>query len=218
VSAPSRAEEITAVARQLAAAAAAARDTALQAATTQPCIRLALAILRDAPDLADALSAGQLDLTSAHRALNAHQHPAQDALSITCLTVPEVAALLRVSRSTVYRLIKEEQLQAVKAGPRSVRIPEPSVCGYLVTHAIAAVKRLGKLSAPPAGRAPARMPAPASGTSPDSPRRTQKTRRERHACRMTEIDSSPLATPRPAAAPDEQQAEAQLAALTAPLV
>lgn len=144
MSAASTTDEITALTRQLAAAGAAARDAALQASTTQPCMRLTLAILRAAPDLADAVRAGQLDLTAARRALRAHQHPADNALGITYLTAAEVSALLRVSRSAVYRLLADETLLAVRAGPRSVRIPEPSVCGYLTGQAIAAISQLGK--------------------------------------------------------------------------
>ena len=152
VSATATTDEITAVTGQLAAAGAAARDAALQASTTQPCMRLALAILRAAPDLADAVRAGQVDLTAARRALRAHQHPAGNALGVTYLTVAEVAALLRVSRSAVYRRLADERLVAVRAGPRSVRIPEPSVCGYLARQAIAAVEQLGKPDTRRAGR------------------------------------------------------------------
>jgi excisionase family DNA binding protein len=163
---------MTAVAGQLAAAGAAARDIALQAGTTHPCLRLALTILWAARDLAGAVRAGQLDLTSAHLALNAHQHPAHDALCIAYLTVAEVAALLRISRTAVYRLIGEEKLQAVRAGPRSTRIPEPSVCRYLTGQAITAVEQLAKLGVRPpvsqgscaAQRRPAVGPRQLSGT------------------------------------------------------
>jgi excisionase family DNA binding protein len=107
-------------------------------------MRLALAILRAAPDLADAVRAGQLDLADARRTLLAHQHPAGNPLGITYLTAAEVSVLLRVSRSAVYRLLAGKRLLAIKAGPRSVRIPEPSVCGYLTGQAIAAIGELGK--------------------------------------------------------------------------
>ena len=46
------------------------------------------------------------------------------------LTVNEVAALLRVSRMTVYRLIKEGQLKALRVG-RSYRLREDDVDEYL---------------------------------------------------------------------------------------
>jgi len=38
------------------------------------------------------------------------------------LTVPQAAQELQVSRYTVYRLINNRELQAVKVGPRSTRI------------------------------------------------------------------------------------------------
>ena len=46
------------------------------------------------------------------------------------LTVNEVADLLRVSRMTVYRLIKEGQLKALRVG-RSYRLREDDVDEYL---------------------------------------------------------------------------------------
>ncbi len=46
------------------------------------------------------------------------------------LTVNEVAGLLRVSRMTVYRLIKEGQMPALRVG-RSYRLLEDDVDDYL---------------------------------------------------------------------------------------
>ncbi len=46
------------------------------------------------------------------------------------LTVAEVAAVLRVSTMTVYRLIKAGELRAVRVG-RSYRLREDDVDGYL---------------------------------------------------------------------------------------
>jgi len=46
------------------------------------------------------------------------------------LTVSEVADLLRVSRMTVYRLIKEGQMSALRVG-RSYRLREDDVDDYL---------------------------------------------------------------------------------------
>ncbi|MEP6758833.1 MAG: helix-turn-helix domain-containing protein [Actinomycetota bacterium] len=46
------------------------------------------------------------------------------------LTVNEVADLLRVSRMTVYRLIKEGQIKALRVG-RSYRLREDDVDEYL---------------------------------------------------------------------------------------
>lgn len=48
------------------------------------------------------------------------------------LTVAEVAALMRVSKMTVYRLVHSGTLQAVRVG-RSFRVPENAVQEYLAT-------------------------------------------------------------------------------------
>jgi excisionase family DNA binding protein len=46
------------------------------------------------------------------------------------LTVAEVAAMMRVSKMTVYRLVHGGELAAVRVG-RSFRVPEPAVRDYL---------------------------------------------------------------------------------------
>lgn len=46
------------------------------------------------------------------------------------LTVAEVAALMRVSKMTVYRLVHAGDLAAVRVG-RSFRVPERAVQAYL---------------------------------------------------------------------------------------
>jgi excisionase family DNA binding protein len=56
---------------------------------------------------------------------------AEQGLSKTAfLTVAEVAAAMRVSKMTVYRLVHSGALPAVQVG-RSFRIPEQSVQDYL---------------------------------------------------------------------------------------
>ncbi len=49
---------------------------------------------------------------------------------IKFLTVAEVAALMRVSKMTVYRLVHSGELASVQVG-RSFRIPERAVHDYL---------------------------------------------------------------------------------------
>lgn len=49
---------------------------------------------------------------------------------VRLLTVAEVASLLRLSKVTVYRMVKSGALPALKVG-RSVRIPEHVVQEYL---------------------------------------------------------------------------------------
>ena len=46
------------------------------------------------------------------------------------LTVAEVAAVMRVSKMTVYRLVHSGELQALRVG-RSFRVPERAVHDYL---------------------------------------------------------------------------------------
>ena len=46
------------------------------------------------------------------------------------LTVAEVAAVMRVSKMTVYRLVHAAELPAVRVG-RSYRVPEQAVHDYL---------------------------------------------------------------------------------------
>jgi excisionase family DNA binding protein len=53
------------------------------------------------------------------------------------LTVAEVAALMRVSKMTVYRLVHSGELAAVRVG-RSFRVPEKAVHEYLREAFIAA--------------------------------------------------------------------------------
>ncbi|MGH3492498.1 MAG: helix-turn-helix domain-containing protein [Sciscionella sp.] len=46
------------------------------------------------------------------------------------LTVAEVAAMMRVSKMTVYRLVHSGELPAVRVG-KSFRVPEQAVRSYL---------------------------------------------------------------------------------------
>ncbi len=46
------------------------------------------------------------------------------------LTVAEVASIMRVSKMTVYRLVHNGELPAVRVG-RSFRVPEQAVHNYL---------------------------------------------------------------------------------------
>jgi excisionase family DNA binding protein len=58
--------------------------------------------------------------------------PARDGplAQVKFLTVAEVAALMRVSKMTVYRLVHSGELTAVRVG-RSFRVPEKAVHEYL---------------------------------------------------------------------------------------
>jgi excisionase family DNA binding protein len=56
--------------------------------------------------------------------------PDPDLAEVRFLTVAEVAALMRVSKMTVYRLVHSGELTAVRVG-RSFRVPARAVHDYL---------------------------------------------------------------------------------------
>jgi excisionase family DNA binding protein len=61
----------------------------------------------------------------------AANRPADPTLSdVRFLTVAEVAAVMRVSKMTVYRMVHGGDLPAVRVG-RSFRVPEQAVHDYL---------------------------------------------------------------------------------------
>jgi len=57
-------------------------------------------------------------------------HTSGDISEVKFLTVAEVAAVMRVSKMTVYRLVHSGELEAVRVG-RSFRVPENAVNDYL---------------------------------------------------------------------------------------
>jgi excisionase family DNA binding protein len=54
----------------------------------------------------------------------------QPLAGMSFMTVAEVAAVMRVSKMTVYRLVHSGELPAVRVG-RSFRVPEKAVNDYL---------------------------------------------------------------------------------------
>ena len=58
------------------------------------------------------------------------QPPDAPLSQVKFLTVAEVAAVMRVSKMTVYRLVHSGELTAVRVG-RSFRVPERAVHDYL---------------------------------------------------------------------------------------
>jgi excisionase family DNA binding protein len=63
--------------------------------------------------------------------MGAVERPRDNSLAeVRFLTVAEVAALMRVSKMTVYRLVHSGELPAVRVG-RSFRVPEQAVHDYL---------------------------------------------------------------------------------------
>jgi excisionase family DNA binding protein len=68
---------------------------------------------------------------SSEPADSAGVHPIDPALAdVKFLTVAEVAAVMRVSKMTVYRMVHGGDLPAVRVG-RSFRVPEQAVHDYL---------------------------------------------------------------------------------------
>ena len=132
-----RSQQIMALPRELGRPAATPAQIAAQAAASQRRLTQAMAALRDAPDLADAVTAGRLTLTAAYRNTRARTRAAPDLDTLSYLTAGEMAGLLRVSPMTVYRLIASGDLDATKAGA-SWRIPAPAARRYLARHTTAA--------------------------------------------------------------------------------
>jgi excisionase family DNA binding protein len=56
--------------------------------------------------------------------------PSEGLREVRFLTVAEVAAVMRVSKMTVYRMVHAGELPAVRVG-RSFRVPEKAVQDYL---------------------------------------------------------------------------------------
>lgn len=56
-----------------------------------------------------------------------------DIQSVRFLTVAEVAAMMRVSRMTVYRMVHAGELPAIRFG-KSFRVPESAVDAVLTQH------------------------------------------------------------------------------------
>lgn len=57
----------------------------------------------------------------------------RDLSDVRFLTVAEVAAMMRVSKMTVYRLVHSGDLPAIRFG-RSFRVPESAVEAALAQH------------------------------------------------------------------------------------
>lgn len=85
------------------------------------------------PGLRAAPGPGKATRATGRPAVRAEAVPRDALLSeIRFLTVAEVAAVMRVSRMTVYRMVHSEELPAVRVG-RSFRVPERAVHEYLRT-------------------------------------------------------------------------------------
>ena len=63
---------------------------------------------------------------------NSIQPPESTWNARNLLTVPEVAEWARVHPKTVYRWIKEGELEAIQFGPRTFRVPEDAINKFLL--------------------------------------------------------------------------------------
>jgi excisionase family DNA binding protein len=63
-------------------------------------------------------------------AMTSSSNGENDLSEVKFLTVAEVAAAMRVSKMTVYRLVHSGELPAIRVG-RSFRVPESAVNEYL---------------------------------------------------------------------------------------
>lgn len=70
------------------------------------------------------------------------------------LTVDQVAQLLKVSRITVYRLIKQEKLQSIKFGKKQIRINREEILTFLSKHINDYYKLLDQFKNPQIGNLP----------------------------------------------------------------
>lgn len=130
----SRSAEVVAAVRELSGPGVKQVEIATKAGLSKSQVSLATTLLTQAPDLAEAVSAGRLGLSRAS-AMARQREPSPlptglfgDAawLPPVFLTVTEAAAKLSRHRSTVLRLLHAGKLRSVKLG-RSYRIPEAEV-------------------------------------------------------------------------------------------
>jgi excisionase family DNA binding protein len=158
-----------AVVREMAGSGASTREITAKAATKHRCVLQALAVLRDAPDLADEVSAGTMDLVRAFRALAARAPEQHDGvLGVRYLTAAEVAGALRVSLMTVYRRIADGTLPAIRTG-RVIRIPQSVLADHLAGQAISPPAVSGDTTDPGTPADPGRPADPSAPADPGSP-------------------------------------------------
>ena len=69
----------------------------------------------------------------------------RDIGSVSLLTIPQVSERIGCGRTTVFELIKNGELQAVRFGPRTTRVPSDAVDDYITR-----VRRTARLRPAPA--------------------------------------------------------------------
>ena len=130
----SRSAEVVAAVRELSGPGVKQVEIATKAGCSKSQVSLATSLLTRAPDLGEAVSAGQLGLSRAS-AMARQREPSPPSSSLpgetewlppVFLTVTEAAAKLSRHRSAVLRMLHAGKLRGVRLG-RSYRIPESEV-------------------------------------------------------------------------------------------
>jgi excisionase family DNA binding protein len=154
------------VVREMAPAGATVAQMARAAGSYESRVCEARIVLRHSAELAEAVSAGRIALTTAWRqARQGREKPPMDVDAVTDLSVAELARLLQVCTSTIYTHIKSGRIRA-DPDRRPLRIPAHAIRGYLVSTSTTS----GQEDMLTAGR-----PARRCGYPPDgSPRRPAK--------------------------------------------
>lgn len=124
---------VMAAVRDLAGSGATGTEIARKTGLAENRVSEARTILRLAPDLADAVAAGQMRLSRAYRAAVARQAGPIDLRAVTDVTVAQMARLLHVYPDTVRRAIRRGDLETDPAS-HPTRIPAAAARAYLAAH------------------------------------------------------------------------------------
>jgi excisionase family DNA binding protein len=124
--------------RELSGAGVKQAQIAAKVGCSQSQVSLAVRLLADAPELADAVAAGTIGLTRASAMVRERGNPPPasrlrgggEAWPPVFLTVAEAAGKLSLHRAAVLRLIHGGKLRSLRLG-RSYRIPGTEVARYL---------------------------------------------------------------------------------------
>ena len=162
------------VVREMAPAGATVAQMARAADSYESRVSEARTVLRHSAELAEAVSAGRIALTTAWRqARQRRENPPMDLDAVTDLSVAELARLLQVCTSTIYTHIKCGRIRA-DPDRRPLRIPAHAIRDYMadtcttsdqegmLTHGQAAealpLPQMGHLAGPPRTAAPPAHP------------------------------------------------------------
>ncbi len=97
---------------------------------TSPTATFATTLTRSAGDVCSGGEAGERWRRKLVRNMNSDSPPGSGLADVNLLTVAEVAAAMRVSKMTVYRLVHSGELPALRVG-KSFRVRQDAVNEYL---------------------------------------------------------------------------------------